>query len=636
MSYNQFVDIKTRKKMLAKDVVILAAVSAACFVWAAVFDVFERFAEFAEGHEALNLDEVIIVGAIFSVVLLVFFVKRWRQLTAQMDQDAKSNAIILQQKLDTDHLNNQLEVSLSEVSKFAKKSQEANEAKSMFLANMSHEIRTPMHAIMGFCEVLLDDGRLDGQQREHVSTIQNSGENLLTIINDILDFSKIEANKMKLELIQYPLKRILEHINSTTQSLARNKGLEFKIMHGTELPAYIKTDPTRLIQCLTNVTNNAIKFTEQGHIHIIVAVDRIDGRPHIRFEVQDTGVGIPKDRQEKIFEQFSQAEDSTTRKYGGTGLGLAITKKLLGLLNGRIQLTSEVGVGTLFALSVPVNMDIEDQETLGEDTISQYVKRAARPRNVAFLGNVLVVEDNPSNQKLIGLLLKKWGLDISIEDNGHNAVERLKQESFDLVFMDMQMPVINGYETTRLIRSENIDTPVIALTANALHGDSEKCVKAGCSDYLSKPIDLKGLYWILSKYLTIDEENVKGQNNPPPGMAVHSKPVFVDQEQNCSVVSTLASMPEFIEVLEIFTQGLPKQIKQINEALDESNIKDLRELVHDLKGSSGNAGFAQLMEKSIEIEKCILDDQIEPLQEKVAELTDLCDRVKIEPAKKSS
>jgi signal transduction histidine kinase len=299
---------------------------------------------------------------------------------------------------------------------------EANNAKSEFLANMSHEIRTPMNAIIGFSEMLAE-GNLSDEQKEDINIISESGHNLLRIINDILDFSKIEAGKLNVEIIDYSLAELFNYIESMIIPKAEKKGIEFKIIKSTNLPLKICTDQVRLRQCLINLIGNAIKFTEKGYVHLIVSVEKRHNQPYTRFDVEDTGIGIANNTQQKIFDPFEQADGSITRKYGGTGLGLAITKQLTELLGGEITLTSEVGKGSIFSIIFPENLDSADKSVSIESEISEQTDlKQQQTEEPKFSGYVLVVEDVKTNQILAEKLLTQIGLQVMIAEDGNEAI----------------------------------------------------------------------------------------------------------------------------------------------------------------------------------------------------------------------
>jgi len=412
---------------------------------------------------------------------------------------------LYQQKQELIHVNRQLQSSIEKAESLTESALLASRAKSQFLANMSHEIRTPMNAIIGFSELLADEDLTD-RQKGDVNLIRESGHNLLMLINDILDFSKIEAGQLDVEIIDCSLGKLLNSVSALMRPKATEKSLEFKVIKGNSLPAEIRSDPTRLQQCLINLVGNAIKFTEKGRVYINVSLEDEDNRPYIRFDVEDTGIGIAKDKQDAIFDSFTQADGSTTRKYGGTGLGLAITKQLTELLGGEMTISSEADKGSVFSFRIPAGVDVAKQPLLDTDNIASYTEtdqtKAEQPE---FTGSVLVAEDALTNQVLIKSLLERSGLQVTIAEDGVQAVQRAMDQEFDLVFMDIQMPNMNGYEATKELRQGGITTPIVALTANAMKGDDKKCLDAGCDEYLAKPINHDELLKMISKYLPSKE-----------------------------------------------------------------------------------------------------------------------------------
>ena len=406
-----------------------------------------------------------------------------------------------QAQLEIRQVNRQLKTAVDRANKLAEQAIVADVAKSQFLANMSHEIRTPMNAIIGFSDVLAEE-KLTENQKQHVGIIRDSSKTLLQVINDILDFSKIEAGKMDVEHIECSLKKLLGNIELMMSPAANGKNLEFKVNYGPHLPAVIKTDPVRIQQCLINLCNNAIKFTKQGHVHLNVSLQEDSDGTQIKFEVEDTGIGIPVEKQETIFEAFMQADGDHTRKYGGTGLGLAIARKLIKLLGGSISLKSIPGKGSTFTIVLPPGVDVNNQPSIGEYVEPDETEDESSDfEQYQFTGKVLVAEDTPTNQLLIRLLLEKLGIDVTIVENGKEAVEIASDESFDLIFMDMHMPEMSGYEATEVLRQKGLLTPIVALTASAMKGDAEKCMAAGCSAYLCKPIERAVLLQIIQRFM---------------------------------------------------------------------------------------------------------------------------------------
>ena len=430
-----------------------------------------------------------------------------KEIRAQLDELAQARRILLSMMEDSERarrqiqeMNDQLTEATAKAKDMASQAETANTSKSRFLANMSHEIRTPMNAIIGFGNILADEG-LTGKQGEYVRIIQESGVNLLGLIDDILDLSKIEAGRLDTEIIECSLEHVLAALESMMRLKTQEKGLEFRVNKPETLPADIRTDPTRLRQCLINLTNNAVKFTDEGHVYVNVSLEEDNGNPLIRFDVEDTGIGIAKDRQRAIFESFTQAEGSTTRKFGGTGLGLTITKRLAELLGGSLSMTSEPGVGSVFTLVVPAHGETDAKRAFEEDDAKQTPTAESGPSQQQFSGRVLVVDDAATNQMLAKLLLEKMGFVVELACNGQEAVEKVLDGSFELIFMDIQMPVMNGFKATKALRREGITIPIVALTANVMKGDDQKCFDAGCSDYLPKPIDHECLREIVSRHM---------------------------------------------------------------------------------------------------------------------------------------
>lgn len=382
----------------------------------------------------------------------------------------------------------------------------ANRAKSDFLANMSHELRTPMNAIMGFSQVLSEEN-LKQEHHSYINMIASSSQNLLSLINDILDYSKIESGKMEVETRDCRIGDMVTEIESMLRISAIQKNIRFEILQCDPIPEVIRTDPLRLRQCLTNLINNAIKFTETGYVYVNITLQRCDGEVFVRFDVEDTGIGVAEEKLPFIFESFTQADSATTRKYGGTGLGLSITRQLVELLGGKVSVVSTEGRGSVFTIVIPAGVQWPDEDTpvwnkyLPVDEINEILE--TEKGTTMYSGKVLVAEDNPSNQKLIAILLQKMGLEVTLADDGFEAIKECDSQSFDVILMDMQMPNLNGYDATRQLRSQGVKTPIIAVTANAMTGDEQKCVDVGCDGYLSKPIDRNKLDELVGQHLAV-------------------------------------------------------------------------------------------------------------------------------------
>ncbi|MHB1034425.1 MAG: ATP-binding protein [Pirellulales bacterium] len=380
----------------------------------------------------------------------------------------------------------------------------ASRAKSEFLANMSHEIRTPMTAILGFTENLLDPHLSDADRHAAVDTIRRNGNHLLQLINNILDLSKIEAGKLQTEHVWFSPLQLVEQVRELLKVRAEDKGLSLAIQYEGALPERIESDPTRLRQVLINLLGNAVKFTETGGVRLVVAMAKdAGGNPLLQFDVIDTGIGMDAEQVASLFQPFAQADTSTTRKFGGSGLGLAICKRLTELLGGDISVESKPGKGSRFRATVAVG-SLEGVRWI--DRPAEAVRLGTRgdwkpvavPTAVRLDCSVLLAEDAPDNQRLIGFVLKKAGAQVTVVENGQLACETAAAawkagQPFDVILMDMQMPVLDGYAAAHRLRDEGYPGAIVALTAHAMAEDREKCLAAGCDDYITKPIDHKAL-----------------------------------------------------------------------------------------------------------------------------------------------
>ncbi|HXU27677.1 MAG TPA: ATP-binding protein, partial [Bacteroidia bacterium] len=379
-----------------------------------------------------------------------------------------------------------------------KKAEDAAVIKEQFMANMSHEIRTPLNAILGFNH-RLNKTQLNAEQQEYAKAVQSSGENLLAIVNDILDFSKIEAGMVRIEEIRFSLPGLLHSVTTMFFVQAKAKKVPINLIISNNVPSLIMGDPTRLTQILINLIGNALKFTSRGSINVLVDAQNIDEQNvSITYKVQDTGIGISPEKISEIFERFTQAKSDTSRIYGGTGLGLSIAKKLVELQAGTIGVESTKGKGSTFVFTIPYK--------IAEGIESEVITKTEKVEKITVEDKVtvLVVEDNLLNQKLAGLMLKDLGFNFDMCNNGKLATEKLKTNNYNLILMDIQMPEMNGYETTEFIRHElKLNVPIIAMTAHALPGEREKCISFGMTDYISKPIKELDLLNVITKYINV-------------------------------------------------------------------------------------------------------------------------------------
>lgn len=417
------------------------------------------------------------------------------------------------------NLNHELEKQIAYANHLLSEANTANSAKSEFLANMSHEIRTPMTAILGYSEYLLGEDGLEKAPPERLAalkSIRRNGEHLLAIINDILDMSKIEAGKMSVEMLDTSVFDVIEEVATLLSERAKGKGIKLRTQYEGLIPVSLTSDPTRLRQILLNLTGNAIKFTETGSVTIRASFQVEGEQGRMRIAVIDTGVGLTATERDKIarFEPFSQADGSTTRKFGGSGLGLRISDSLAHILGGNIEVESQKGVGSTFVLSIAV-ADVSAL-TLYDPTTRPTMRSELRKAPKAPLQEdtkqlqgirLLLAEDGIDNQRLISFLLRKAGATVDIVENGQLAAEMAQAASdenhpYDVVLMDMQMPVMDGYTATRKLRSERYTHPIIALTAHAMAEDRQKCLDAGCDEYTTKPIDRAKLVEVISQFTT--------------------------------------------------------------------------------------------------------------------------------------
>ena len=485
----------------------------------------------------------------------------------------------------------------------------ASAAKSEFLANMSHEIRTPMTAILGFADLLNDLRRcctvcpehegcdIRAANKEYVQIIRKNGEHLLKLINSILDLSKIEAGKLELEVEPCSLVGIVTDVISLMRSRAEKRGISLSVEYVGELPGIIHSDAARLRQALMNLVGNATKFTKEGAVRIVVSFlpEWRDGEPAVRIEVIDTGIGIAPEKLSGIFDPFAQADSSTSRKYGGSGLGLTITRRIVELLGGELTASSKPGEGSTFAIIVPTgNLDGVRFLRHPSEAISEEGTDAQDSPGKLLLGvRVLLAEDGIDNQRLIATVLRKAGAEVEIAPNGQVAVEKARSKDFDVVLMDVQMPLMDGYEATRTLRRQGYKRPIVALTAHAMSGDRRRCLEAGCDDHLTKPIDRTRLVHAVADFA--------GKQSPVDEAPGEKAPTEPTDGQDV-LVSDLDDDEDLREVIDEFVVSLPEQVRAMREAMENNHFDELRRLAHQIKGAGGSYGYPSLTNagKSVE------------------------------------
>ncbi len=485
----------------------------------------------------------------------------------------------------------------------------ANRAKSEFLANMSHEIRTPLAAILGFAEMLLTKGPEECAQAGCIQIIRRNSQHLLELINEILDLSKVEAGQMKVERTPCDLPELLSEVASFMRPTANKKGLSFGVTFQDPIPRLIASDPLRLRQILVNLLGNAVKFTESGRVDMRIANEGAGG-PNIvlRVDVIDSGIGMAPETMARLFVPFAQGDTSITRKFGGTGLGLTISRHLARLLGGDITAASQPGGGSTFTLKVDGGpaAGVEQLRGLTETTLFAKVDRGTYAA-IHLRGRILLVEDGADNQRLLQMELADAGASVTTARDGQIAVDLAARQTFDLILMDMQMPVMDGYAATRELRRRGLTLPIIALTACAMAEDREKCMASGCSGYLSKPLDEETLLKTVDKYLgnghsRLPTDSAGPMGSGPSGVeARDSNPRAASGVIKCSQVDN----PRILEIVPGFVAGLAAKVQKMAEFLERNDLPGLQQIAHQLAGTCGGYGFAPVTEPARAVERSV-------------------------------
>ena len=546
-----------------------------------------------------------------------------------------------------------LETTIKRASKLAYEADSANKAKSEFLANMSHEIRTPLNGIIGMAELALETAT-DKNQQELFKTLSSETTALLTVINDILDFSKIEAGMLELEETPFDLNSIIDDLFGTMSLRAKQKGLEFKALLSPDVPRLLIGDQWRLKQILTNLTDNALKFTDKGAISIkIENQGNFGDKARILFTIKDTGIGISKDKLSSIFKGFNQADGSTTRKYGGTGLGTTISKQLVELLGGNIGAESQEGQGSQFwftatFLKQPQKETCRKMEETGLnrceglDINRQHKMSSGLPGDIERRGKgrILLAEDYPTNQEVVMRHLRRAGYVVDLAENGQTAVDTYRKRPYDLILMDIQMPIMDGFQATTMIRkveeknrimsarnyrSGRDKAPIIAMTAHATKGDKEKCLLAGMDDYIAKPLRRKELLNIVNKWIKPAVTLDPTLNLPTYELAAIDPPMNIEQ-----ATREFEGDKDFlVEVMTGFFDNVGTQIETIHQAISDGDTEKIWQAAHSIKGGAANLAAEKLSQTALDLETLGKSENLKQSLEALNKLIIEYDRLKV-------
>jgi len=544
--------------------------------------------ELQQGLSAVGSGQLTEIPVCHSYDEIQFIGENFNQMIRAL---AESQAQVNQYQV---HLEDKIRRRTEELEEAMKRALAASQAKSEFLANMSHELRTPMSGVIGMLDLVLESP-IAPDQREQIKTAYSCALSLLALLNDILDLSKIEAGRMVLEEIPYNVRNVVEECIKSQLPRAREKGINLSWDVRDDVPRQLLGDPLRFRQILANLISNAVKFTARGSVDVKV---NIEPHPESRTEkplmlgltVSDTGTGIPREKLKAVFEKFTQADGSISRQFGGTGLGLAITRRLVEMHGGSILVESEVGHGSRFIVQIPTDSAATE---IGETSAPLFPPHELTPTTGTTLRRILLVEDNPINQKVVNALLRKRGYGVDIAGHGQRALEMLELRAYSLILMDVQMPVLDGLETTRRIRADRrfCHLPIVAMTAHAMNGDRERCLQAGMNDYLAKPVDHRHLLAIVDQFMSCEAEAPRQQ---PQGH-------IVDTE----LVSRLMDSDPMLlnQMVQLFLQLAPERLERLKNSAAQGDFELLRSDARKMRAAAQSIAASGLASSASELER---------------------------------